>query len=408
MASLTDYPGDQDAGSKGQNRKDDENSNVLESDPVSQCDLTRATSEDGNSTPLDTAPAALGGSQTESDAAGKRDVQQDDDSTDEGSDWEAPVDVELTDKSPPPEQTRRRRGSWKSVRALTKWVSLSRIKYPWTQMAGHQGSFLAGSTGTILKLLVTKENDNLPLLMAEPQLGHHVPKYHGAVEKDGTSYVQLQDLLCKFTSPCVMDIKMGVRTYLEEELEKARKKPTLRKDLYQKMISVDATAPTEEEQQQEAVTKPRYMRFRDDMSSTSSLGFRIEGIKTNAGSSKDYKDTRSRESVCTALRGFIGDTESVLPKYISALSEIAEALQSSNFFKTNEMIGTSLLFVHDRTGKAGVWLIDFAKCTALPDGVSIDHRSTWVEGNYEDGYLFGLDNLISIFQELHDGFSNAP
>ena len=42
-------------------------------------------------------------------------------------------------------------------------------------------------------------------------------------------YVQLQDLLCEFTSPCVMDIKMGVRTYLEEELEKARKKPTLRK-----------------------------------------------------------------------------------------------------------------------------------------------------------------------------------
>ena len=42
-------------------------------------------------------------------------------------------------------------------------------------------------------------------------------------------YVQLQDLLCGFTSPCVMDIKMGVRTYLEEELEKARKKPTLRK-----------------------------------------------------------------------------------------------------------------------------------------------------------------------------------
>ena len=42
-------------------------------------------------------------------------------------------------------------------------------------------------------------------------------------------YVQLQDLLCEFTSPCVMDIKMGVRTYLEEELEKARKKPSLRK-----------------------------------------------------------------------------------------------------------------------------------------------------------------------------------
>lgn len=36
------------------------------------------------------------------------------------------------------------------------------------------------------------------------------------------------------------------RTYLEEELIKARKKPSLRKDMYQKMIEVDPDAPTEE------------------------------------------------------------------------------------------------------------------------------------------------------------------
>lgn len=44
-----------------------------------------------------------------------------------------------------------------------------------------------------------------------------------------SEYLQLQDLLCEFDSPCVMDIKMGTRTYLEEELEKAREKPKLRK-----------------------------------------------------------------------------------------------------------------------------------------------------------------------------------
>lgn len=69
------------------------------------------------------------------------------------------------------------------------------------------------------------------------------------------------------------------RTYVEEELSKARKKPSLRKDMYQKMIEVDPEAPTEEENSQHAVTKPRYMQWRETISSTATLGFRIEGIK---------------------------------------------------------------------------------------------------------------------------------
>ena len=54
-----------------------------------------------------------------------------------------------------------------------------------------------------------------------------------------------------------MDCKIGVRTYLEEELEKAKEKPKLRKDMYDKMIAVDQDAPSAEEHEMKAVTKPR-------------------------------------------------------------------------------------------------------------------------------------------------------
>ena len=55
-----------------------------------------------------------------------------------------------------------------------------------------------------------------------------------------------------------MDCKIGVRTYLEEELEKAKEKPKLRKDMYEKMITVDREAPTREEHDMKAITKPRH------------------------------------------------------------------------------------------------------------------------------------------------------
>ena len=49
------------------------------------------------------------------------------------------------------------------------------------------GNFLSGPGGSVLKLLVPREEKNLKLLMAETRLRQHVPRYHGTVDKDGAS-----------------------------------------------------------------------------------------------------------------------------------------------------------------------------------------------------------------------------
>lgn len=45
-------------------------------------------------------------------------------------------------------------------------------------------------------------------------------------------------------------------------------------------------------------------------------------------------------------------------------------------------------------------MIDFAKTVPVPEDVNIDHNSAWKVGNHEDGYLIGMNNLISIFESL--------
>ncbi|XP_018423931.1 PREDICTED: inositol-trisphosphate 3-kinase B [Nanorana parkeri] len=293
--------------------------------------------------------------------------------------------------------------SWRKIRNMVQWspfVMSFKKKYPWIQLAGHAGSFKAAANGKILKKHCDCEQRCLSLLMNDI-LKPHVPAYHGDVLKDGEKYNQMQDLLSEFESPCVMDCKMGVRTYLEEELTKARKKPSLRKDMYGKMIEVDPNAPTEEENLQRAVTKPRYMTWRETISSTATLGFRIEGIKKEDGTvNRDFKKTKSPEQIKAAFRDFTQGNSQILKSYLSRLEDIRTTLEQSPFFKSHEVIGSSLLFVHDKKEQAKVWMIDFGKTTPLPEGQVLDHRIAWVEGNREDGYLYGLDNLINILTDM--------
>ncbi|XP_065112242.2 inositol-trisphosphate 3-kinase A [Paramisgurnus dabryanus] len=327
-------------------------------------------------------------------------------STGFSSSWEESEDDISSDpeRSPAFLQTQQKaHKSWKKIKNMVHWspfVMSFKKKYPWIQLAGHAGNFKAGANGRILKKHCACEQQCLDRLMKDV-LKPYVPAYFGDVEKEGEKYNQMEDLLVDFDLPCVMDCKMGVRTYLEEELTKARKKPSLRADMYQKMIEVDPNAPTPEEHEQKAVTKPRYMQWRETISSTATLGFRIEGIKKEDGTvNRDFKKTKTREQVTEAFQDFVKGNQNILNSYLNRLKEIKDTLEVSPFFRTHEVIGSSLLFVHDKQEQAKIWMIDFGKTTPLPDGQELCHRATWVEGNREDGYLYGLDHLIDIVTDM--------
>lgn len=88
-------------------------------------------------------------------------------------------------------------------------------------------------------------------LSLDPALRGLVPHYHGSVAYKDHTFIELQDLLHGFSDPHVIDVKMGTRTFLESEVGN----PTARADLYQKMVALDASAPTPEEHAEQAVTK---------------------------------------------------------------------------------------------------------------------------------------------------------
>ncbi|XP_016098496.1 inositol-trisphosphate 3-kinase B-like [Sinocyclocheilus grahami] len=294
-------------------------------------------------------------------------------------------------------QTMKKCRSWRTFLTMMQWSK--RTQSSWIQLAGHQGNVRLSEGGEVLKRFCEVEAICLQVLMSDA-LCQFVPHYFGHISQDGERYIRLEDLLSGLKNPVIMDCKMGVRTYQEEEISKARSNAIVRSDMYQKMVKIDPAAPTAEEHAQRGVTKLRYLQWRDDSSSTSSLGFRIEGIVMRNGKVlRDFYKSRTEAQVTETLLTFTRRQVHILEAYESRLQALNKALKESNFFNRHEIIGSSLLFVHDCSGKANIWMIDFGKTIPTPEDVQLRHDVPWVEGNREDGYLIGLTSLITLLGE---------
>uniref|UniRef100_A0A1A9WK98 Kinase n=1 Tax=Glossina brevipalpis TaxID=37001 RepID=A0A1A9WK98_9MUSC len=272
----------------------------------------------------------------------------------------------------------------------------------WLQLSGHPESIVPTCSGVVRKRVNTL-NDNEVLayrqISLEPETLTIVPRFFGSVQLDtGDRFIELQDLLNNFKDPCVIDIKMGCRTFLESEVNNK----TLRPDLYQKMLAVDENAPTAEEHKAQAITKLRYMLFREAMSSSQTKGFRIEALRLRGKPPiNDLKTIRSSEQIFQTLEQFVGSQRNVQKEIIKRLKHMRSIIEHSTFFQTHEIVGSSIFIVYDHS-HVGCWIIDFVKSRPLPINIKINHRSDWIPGNHEEGLLKGLDNLIAAFEEVYN------
>ncbi|XP_053694083.1 inositol-trisphosphate 3-kinase A isoform X1 [Sabethes cyaneus] len=270
----------------------------------------------------------------------------------------------------------------------------------WLQLSGHPKSIASMANGIVRKRVSGADDAEVlayRYLSADSYGAKVAPKFLGVRHLQGEHFIELQDLLHGFQDPNVMDIKMGFRTFSENEVSNTK----LREDLYKKMIAVDPNAPTAEEHQRKAITKLRYMLFRENMSSSQEKGFRIEALKMRGCSPiTDLKTVKSSHAIKDTITHFIDGRKVVLKDLLKRLKQMRTLIEKSEFFRQHQVVGSSIFIVYDNH-KVGAWLIDFAKALPLPEGVRVDHRSRWGLGNCEEGLLYGFDELIQTLEEIY-------
>eukprot|EP00742_Colponemidia_sp_Colp-10_P001641 GILJ01001760.1.p1 GENE.GILJ01001760.1~~GILJ01001760.1.p1 ORF type:complete len:257 (+),score=14.68 GILJ01001760.1:100-870(+) len=242
----------------------------------------------------------------------------------------------------------------------------------WYQVGGHSHHFLLDDDGRrILKIAHHPREPAFYRALATSEdtfLKSVVPTYFGAVDVNQPhgvqEYMALENVLAACTHPCVMDIKMGARTYGE-----------------------DATEAKIAEQ----VAK-------QNASTTAKLGFRVVGFCSRSstgtvlvqGSKRQCKSI-TVDAVPAVLREFFTQEKKlrteVVRHVISRLEKIKEWFSRQSSYR---FYATSLLFVYDAIegGHMDVRMIDFAHVHEIKDG------------GRDEGYIQALDSLLRFLYDI--------
>ena len=231
----------------------------------------------------------------------------------------------------------------------------------------------------VLKAFNEPECKALEELSRHPRLAHFAPSYFGKHTVDDKIFIVMSNLLFGTTAPHSMDIKIGLRTFQEDEVANDK----TRMDLLKKMMDIDPMEPTEDEKTL-GITKlryytveyeeilqysmpvqefihsliytyiciyymyHRYMQFRESKSSSKLFGFRIEAVSVplEEGESLTQAQTKrfqTKDDVIVAFRLFLRGRRAAHEQLLTRLCLLRRELQASAWFQHHEMVSTSLL-----------------------------------------------------------------
>jgi len=237
------------------------------------------------------------------------------------------------------------------------------------QAGGHVGAFLKGGEGQIMKRVGNNEfGFYSQTLSAHSSCTPYLPKFYGTQEKDGNKYVIIEDLTQYYKKPCILDVKIGTTS-----------------------VGEDATPD-----------KRAAMEKKDKGTTTVSLGLRITAMKVYQTKTDDFKSfdkvwgkSVTDATVVESLSKFLDNGEQIRKELVDGFIEILRKIQA--FFDGQRELrfySSSLLFLYDgkkpedATPRVDIRMIDFAHVHEIKDG------------GKDDGYIFGLKNLIEQLEKI--------
>jgi len=272
-----------------------------------------------------------------------------------------------------------------------KWRKTSDVT-PLPQVAGHGSwdksqAILTNKDGCILKPIQPPPRGVRELEFyqevnsdtASPEVAQFlpfIPQFFGSCNKRNGQFMMIENLTGGMKKPCIMDIKVGAKTYGPDATEK-------------KKANADASY---------AGTKVPF-------------GFSVLGMSVYQGKNKEEFVVKSKDYgkalVKDSINDFVSlyfDKENATPNTRILMEDIIEKLENiKELFsqqKSFHIFGSSILFVYDAEAMITEEVSeDDVKKANVVKMIDFAHVHP-ANGEIDENYFFGLINLINIFKEF--------